>query len=74
MYLTTGDIWFKVPETMLFRLSGKKPKNVMAKDIILKIIGDIGTDGANYQCMQFSGDIIKRALDGRATNPNEYDY
>src|SRR5213594_1025781 len=58
--LTTGDIWFKVPETMLFRLSGKKPKNVMAKDIILKIIGDIGTDGANYQCMQFSGDIIKQ--------------
>ncbi len=72
--LTTGDIWFKVPETMLFRLSGKKPKNVMAKDIILKIIGDIGTDGANYQCMQFSGDIIKQTLDGRATNPNEYDY
>src|SRR6476646_1971931 len=69
--LTTGDIWFKVPETMLFRLIGKKPKNVMAKDIILKIIGDIGTDGANYQCMQFSGDIIKQlSMEERLTLTN----
>ena len=69
--LTTGDIWFKVPETMLFRLSGKKPKNVMAKDIILKIIGDIGTDGANYECMQFSGDIIKQlSMEERLTLTN----
>ncbi len=57
--LMKGLIWFKVPETMLFMLSGKKPDYIMAKDIILAIIGEIGTDGANYKAMQFSGEIVK---------------
>ncbi|HEU5119713.1 MAG TPA: 3-isopropylmalate dehydratase large subunit [Candidatus Nitrosocosmicus sp.] len=56
--LKYGKIWFKVPETMLFKLNGKKPDHIMAKDIILNIISDIGTDGANYKTMQFSGDVI----------------
>jgi 3-isopropylmalate/(R)-2-methylmalate dehydratase large subunit len=56
--LTHGKIWFKVPETMLFKISGKKPAHLMAKDIILKIISDIGTDGANYKTMQFAGNVI----------------
>ena len=45
---------------MMFKLTGKKPEYIMAKDIILKIIGDIGTDGANYKTMQFSGEVDKR--------------
>jgi len=57
--LMNGKIWFKVPETMLFKIDGTKPGHIMAKDIILKIIGDIGTDGANYNAMQFSGGIMK---------------
>lgn len=56
--LTHGKIWFKVPETLMFKIVGKKPDYLMAKDIILQIIGDIGTDGANYKTMQFSGDAI----------------
>jgi 3-isopropylmalate/(R)-2-methylmalate dehydratase large subunit len=56
--LMNGRIWFKVPETMLFKINGIKPDHIMAKDIILKIIGDIGTDGANYNAMQFAGSII----------------
>lgn len=58
--LMNGKIWFKIPETILFKLSGKKPDYIMAKDIILKIIGEIGTDGANYKAMQFSGDVIEK--------------
>ena len=57
--LMKGEIWFKVPETMLFKIEGFKPAHIMAKDIILKIIGDIGTDGANYKAMQFSGSLMK---------------
>jgi 3-isopropylmalate/(R)-2-methylmalate dehydratase large subunit len=57
--LMNGRIWFKVPETMLFKIDGTKPAHIMAKDIILKIIGDIGTDGANYMAMQFAGSIMK---------------
>ncbi|MGN6708036.1 MAG: 3-isopropylmalate dehydratase large subunit [Candidatus Nitrosocosmicus sp.] len=56
--LIHGKIWFKVPETLLFRIKGKKPDHLMAKDIILKIISDIGTDGANYKTMQFEGNVI----------------
>ena len=55
-----GQIWFKVPETILFILNGQLPDHVMAKDIILRIIGDIGTEGGNYKCMQFSGEVIDR--------------
>jgi len=51
-----GRIWLKVPETIMFKLIGTKPDHIMAKDIILKIISDIGTDGANYKAMEFGGD------------------
>ncbi|HEY9386619.1 MAG TPA: 3-isopropylmalate dehydratase large subunit [Nitrososphaeraceae archaeon] len=69
--LINGIIWFRVPETMLFRLIGEKPDYVMAKDIILRIIGDIGTDGANYKAMQFSGDVVKElSMEERLTLTN----
>ncbi|MEI6082732.1 MAG: aconitase/3-isopropylmalate dehydratase large subunit family protein [Verrucomicrobiota bacterium] len=53
--LGTGKLLLKVPETMRFRLEGKMQKGVMAKDIILHVIGDIGFDGATYRAMQFDG-------------------
>ena len=37
--LLNGQIWFKVPETDYFKPNGKLPDHVMAKDLILKIIG-----------------------------------
>src|SRR5919197_2807005 len=69
--LMNGQIWFKVPETIMFKLTGEKPPYIMAKDIILKIIGDVGTDGANYKTMQFSGGIIGQlGMDERLTLTN----
>ena len=56
--LATGELWFKVPETMLFRLSGKLGKGVYAKDVILEIIRRIGVDGALYKTMEFTGELI----------------
>jgi 3-isopropylmalate/(R)-2-methylmalate dehydratase large subunit len=69
--LMNGQIWFKVPETINFKLIGEKPDHIMAKDIILKIIGEIGTDGANYKTMQFSGNVIEQlGMDERLTLTN----
>jgi len=56
--LLNGKIWFKVPETYYFKINGKLPDHVMAKDLILKIIGDIGTDGGAYRTMQFGGSTV----------------
>ncbi|MBN2202330.1 3-isopropylmalate dehydratase large subunit [bacterium] len=55
----TGRIWVKVPETLRFILEGTLPDFVTAKDVILRIIGDIGADGATYRAMEFEGDGIR---------------
>src|SRR5581483_2348171 len=69
--LMKGEIWFKIPETMLFKIEGTKPDYIMAKDIILQIIGSIGTDGANYKAMQFAGPVVdKLAMEERLTLTN----
>jgi 3-isopropylmalate/(R)-2-methylmalate dehydratase large subunit len=69
--LLNGKIWFKVPETLYFKLNGKLPDHVMAKDLILKIIGDIGNDGAAYKTMQFGGaGISEMSVEGRLTLTN----
>jgi 3-isopropylmalate/(R)-2-methylmalate dehydratase large subunit len=53
--LGTGRLWVKVPETMRFEIEGELSPYIMAKDIILHIIGDIGVDGATYRTMEFAG-------------------
>ena len=69
--LLNGKIWFKVPETLFFKLNGKLPDHVMAKDLILKIIGDIGTDGAAYKTMQFGGTgVSEMSVESRLTLTN----
>ena len=66
-----GRIWLKVPETLLFTIIGKKPPHIMAKDIILKIISDIGTDGANYMTMEFAGNVVSQmSMEERLTLTN----
>lgn len=66
--LLHGRIWFRVPETAYFRINGRLPPHAMAKDLILRIIGDIGTDGAAYRTMQFGGTgIDEMSVEGRLT-------
>jgi 3-isopropylmalate/(R)-2-methylmalate dehydratase large subunit len=54
----TGKLWLKVPETMRFVFHGNLPPYLMAKDLILAVIGDIGCDGATYRAMEFDGDGV----------------
>lgn len=56
--LGTGTMWVKVPETIKVTINGTLPKNVCSKDVILKLIGDLGADGATYQALEFHGDTI----------------
>ncbi len=56
--LTTGELWFKVPETILIQVDGKLQKGVYSKDVILEIIRRIGVDGALYKAMEFKGEVI----------------
>ncbi len=56
--LGTGTLWVKVPETIKVNITGKLPDNVMAKDIILRLIGDLGADGATYKALEFTGDTV----------------
>ena len=66
--LLNGKIWFKVPQTLYFKLNGKLPEHVMAKDFILKIIGDISTEGGAYKTMQFGGSgINEMSVESRLT-------
>lgn len=54
----TGKLWVRVPETMRFVFHGELPPYLMAKDLILAVIGDIGCDGATYRAMEFDGDGV----------------
>ena len=53
-----GDMWVRVPQTLLFELIGSLPKYLSAKDIMLFILGQIGCDGATGKVMEFRGSII----------------
>ncbi len=64
----TGKMLVKIPETLRFVLNGKKPDFVSAKDMILRIIGDIGVDGATYCAMEFTGEAVTAlSIDERIT-------
>ncbi|MEM0214480.1 MAG: 3-isopropylmalate dehydratase large subunit [Archaeoglobaceae archaeon] len=58
--LATGKLWFKVPESIRFNIHGKLEKHVYGKDIVLRIIGNVGAEGANYKACIFSGEVVKK--------------
>jgi len=56
----TGKLWFMVPRTLQLMIEGRMPKHVTSKDAVLRIIGDIGADGANYLACEFRGEAASR--------------
>ena len=66
-----GMVWFKVPETMLIKVTGQTQPGVTPKDIVLEVIKRIGADGANYLVMEWVGDYIDNLdMEGRFTLAN----
>lgn len=57
--ILTGKLWFKIPEIIKINLEGTLQKGVYAKDIILKIIGDLGADYGVYKAVEFTGSLVK---------------
>ena len=69
--MAIGKAWFKVPQTILFRLHGSFRPYVTGKDLILHIIGMIGVDGALYEAMEFAGEGVSAlSMDDRFTVSN----
>ena len=66
-----GKTWLRVPESIKIKVSGKFPAMVMAKDLILHLIGEIGANGATYKSLEFGGDGLKNiSMSGRLTIAN----
>lgn len=69
--MATGTLWFMVPETIRFVLSGDLQDLVTSKDVILKIAGDYSSEVAEYKSVEFTGPAVKRmTMDGRMTISN----
>ena len=67
----TGKLWLKTPPTMKFIFDGEMPAGLMAKDLILHAIGEVGFDGATYKAMEFAGEaIFSLCVEERATMCN----
>lgn len=69
--LGTGTMWIRVPETIKVVIDGTLPDYVMSKDIILRLIGDLGADGATYRALEFTGSAVEQmSVSSRMTIAN----
>jgi len=69
--IATGKLWFKIPASMKFVLNGSLPHGVYSKDVILTVIGRVGTDGALYRAMEFVGPALTgMSMEARMTITN----
>ncbi|MFO1191767.1 MAG: 3-isopropylmalate dehydratase large subunit [Rhodoferax sp.] len=57
--VVTGEIWLRVPETITMDWSGRLPRGVCAKDMMLSMIARFGMNGADYQAVEFTGDAVR---------------
>ncbi|MDK2795123.1 MAG: 3-isopropylmalate/(R)-2-methylmalate dehydratase large subunit [Archaeoglobaceae archaeon] len=69
--MALGKNWFRVPESIMVVYSGRMPKGVYAKDLMLYLIGKIGADGADYKALEFHGDCVENmSVEERLTIAN----
>lgn len=58
--MVTGQLWFRIPEIIRIQLEGNLPVGVFAKDVILKVIGELGADYGVYRAVEFTGPVLKQ--------------
>jgi len=69
--LHTGELWFKVPETIKVNLAGRLPPGVYSKDVVLELIRRIGLDGARYRALEYHGPALQdMSMEARMTITN----
>jgi homoaconitate hydratase family protein len=56
-----GTNWFRVPETMKIEITGEFPRGVSMRDLLTKIVGDLGAGGLDFLAVEFTGETIERA-------------
>ena len=56
-----GTSWFRVPQTMKIEVNGKFQKGVCMRDLLTKIVGDLGAGGMDYLAVEFTGETIDNA-------------
>jgi 3-isopropylmalate/(R)-2-methylmalate dehydratase large subunit len=57
--VVTGEIWLRVPDTILMRWNGRFQDGVSAKDVMLHLCSRFGLDGGRYQAVEYAGDAIR---------------
>lgn len=66
--ISTGKLWFRVPESMKLVVKGRLGRRVTPKDVILEVVRLIGSDGAAYRAIEFTGETISEmSIGGRMT-------
>jgi 3-isopropylmalate/(R)-2-methylmalate dehydratase large subunit len=64
----SGSVWFKVPPTVKIVLEGVPPKTATPKDVVLKMLQQLGANGLLGYAAELSGDYIDTlSIDGRIT-------
>jgi len=58
--MMTGQIWLRVPETLQVTLTGWRPRGLSAKDVALDLVGQVGSEGASYQAIEFQGPALSQ--------------
>jgi 3-isopropylmalate/(R)-2-methylmalate dehydratase large subunit len=57
--LVTGEIWIRVPPTILVRWSGRLGRGVVAKDMMLALCARLGINGASYRVVEYAGPAVE---------------
>ena len=57
--MVTGELWVRVPQTLRMAWKNRLAPGVMAKDMMLHMIGQFGMNGGQYQAVEFCGTAVQ---------------